>query len=150
MSTDYKMALWGQIFAELSKPLGGLTPAEIEIITAAPGIAFARTNLRAMRVMTDEDVDTVGALAADISPDDTRIKAVPIEYHGDFWLAFTRHGGRVARGGEKKPSGRKTMEASIEWGDVDWSLPNAQIARDKGCSRQNVAFHRGKHAENIN
>ena len=74
------------------------------------------------------------------------------------YTATDANGSRVACGCEletmlaprwgkgKRPSGAPVAERRIDWTCVDFAKPNAQIAREVGCTRQTVAAQRKRHA----
>lgn len=141
MSND-KMMIWGEVYGVLHRAIpGGLTPVALNRAAGLPGEHFGATHGRAMPHLAPEDFSRLTELLTNISPDDLRGGPVPEVEQSAFWLGFYRAGPAVP-GSPKQ--GRPTGGAAIDWSGVDWSLPNAEIARQKHCSVSTVRDRRAK------
>ena len=133
---------WGRIYGLLSL-LKPIKPVDMDKIVLAPGKMFASALNQAEPWKNSEVEATLESLIGNLTPDDTKIE-LSNEQQGEFWLGYY-HQRDVTRNAPKK-AGPPLAEDRVDWSAVDWSQPNAAIARQTGKAPQTVAAQRKRHA----
>lgn len=133
---------WGQVFRIINRNIrGGLSPKEIGDASINPKETFATIMKQEHAIKMLDDVhQRIGVALGAVNPAQGQLST---ESQSEWWLGFYH-----------RPADEKTTKAGpplqenrVDWTSVDWSKPNAVLARELGVSRQRVSAARNQYAK---
>ena len=129
---------WGKVFGTLSFEKF-LSPAILDTAIQNPKAALAMAMRGKHPSQEAELMEAINLIDAGVD-----LKPMNNDEEGQFWIGFYHQLGKLD-GVIKKP-GAPLAEDRVDWSAVDWSQPNAAIARQTGKAPQTVAAQRKRHA----